>query len=93
MDIRLPADCFQQGRRGFLGQAIFCIGGAASGAVLPVSLLQASPACIATDLCGDWQLDDICSAYPPYAFRRDAGQPRHARQQSGHVDPLDALFG
>jgi hypothetical protein len=89
MPIHLPSDCFQS----FLGQALFCIGGAASGAVLPVSLLQASPACIATDLCGDWQLDDICAAYPPYAFRRDAGVPRPARQQAGLVDPLDALFG
>lgn len=83
---------FRPERRSFLGQAVFCVGGAAAGVTLPVSLLEASPACIATDPCGDWQLDDICSSYPPYSFQRDAGQARGAHQSHGLVDPLDALF-
>jgi hypothetical protein len=92
MEITFRAESFQPGRRSFLGQAVFCLGGVAAGATLPVSLLQAGPACLATDLCGDWQLDDICSSYPPYSFRRDAGHARDAQYPEALVDPLDALF-
>jgi hypothetical protein len=61
-------------RRRFLGQVTITVGGAALGAVLPVSLLQAAPAACLVDAsmwpdpCGDWQLDDICNAYPPYSL-------------------------
>lgn len=83
---------FQPERRSFLGQAVCCLGGAAAGAALPVSLLQASPACIAVDACGDWQLDDMCCTYPPYAFRRDADLPRRVNREEFQIDPLDVLF-
>jgi hypothetical protein len=79
-------------RRQFLGSTVFTLAGVAAGAALPVSLLQASPACLRGDPCGDWTLDDICGAYPPYAFRRDADHPRTAALPAFQVDPLDALF-
>jgi hypothetical protein len=92
MRIPFPTSSFAPDRRSFLAQAAFCVAGVAGGSVLPASLLQASSACIAVDACGDWQLDDICNAYPPYAFRRDAEHPRSAAAPHGLVDPLDALF-
>jgi hypothetical protein len=80
-------------RRAFLGRFALSVGGVAVSAALPVSLLEASPAaCMAFDPCGDWTLDDMCGAYPPYAFRRDADHPRDARHQAVHLDGLDALF-
>jgi len=84
--------CLQAERRAFLGKAVFLLGGTAVASALPTSLLAASPACMATDPCGDWQLDDMCSAYPPYAYRHDAGQPRRRAQAASQVEPLDALF-
>jgi hypothetical protein len=82
---------FMLDRRAFLNRVAVSVGGVAIAAALPVSLLQASPVCAARDPCGDWTVDDMCGAYPPYAFRRDADQP-HARQASVHLDGLDALF-
>jgi hypothetical protein len=84
--------CLQPERRAFLGKAVFLLGGATVASVLPASLLAASPACMATDPCRDWQLDDMCSAYPPYAYRHDAGQARMRARAASQVDPLDALF-
>jgi hypothetical protein len=61
-------------RRRFLGQVTLSLGGVALGGLVPVSLLEAAPAAclvdasIYPDPCGDWQLDDMCGAYPPYAF-------------------------
>jgi hypothetical protein len=78
-------------RRSFLNGFALSVGGVAVATALPVSLLQASPACLAHDPCGDWTLDDMCAAYPPYAFRRDAELPRTAPTPA-HVDGLDALF-
>jgi hypothetical protein len=86
MDARFIPD-----RRRFLGRIALSVGGIAVATALPVSLLQASPACLAYDPCGDWTLDDMCSAYPPYAFRRDAEVPRTAAAPQ-HVDGLDVLF-
>jgi hypothetical protein len=79
-------------RRAFLGRMVVSVGGVAIASALPVSLLEASPACLASDPCGDWQLDDMCGAYPPYAFRRHADHPRDARHDVAHRDGLDALF-
>jgi hypothetical protein len=66
---RMPMD-----RRAFMVNFGITAGGAAVTGLLPVSLLQAGEACRAATLqsypdpCGDWTLDDICNAYPPYAF-------------------------
>jgi hypothetical protein len=79
-------------RRAFLNRVALSVGGVAVASALPVSLLQASPACLASDPCGDWTVDDMCTAYPPYAFRRDAEQPRAAVAGGVHLDALDALF-
>ena len=61
-------------RRRFLGSIVVTTGGAALTALAPVSLLQAGEVCSAVaatghvDPCGDWTVDDMCNAYPPYAF-------------------------
>jgi hypothetical protein len=68
-------------RRRFLGTITLSIGGAAAGTLLPVSLLRAAPAACLVDAsrhadpCGDWQLDDICNAYPPYSLHVNAPVP------------------
>ena len=80
-------------RRQFLGGMSWTVGGLVMGSTLPVSLLQAAPqACLVNaadwpDTCGDWTLDDICNAYPPYAFRIEAGAPGTAPLDA--VDPVD----
>jgi len=61
-------------RRRFLGSIVVTAGGAAVTSLAPVSLLQARQAgaavaaCGYADPCGDWTVDDMCNAYPPYAF-------------------------
>ena len=68
-------------RRQFLGRVSLSVGGAAFGTLLPASLLRARPAaCLVDaaaypDACGDWQLDDICLAYPPYALHMQPAVP------------------
>ncbi|MEO6078553.1 MAG: hypothetical protein ABIQ86_02080 [Steroidobacteraceae bacterium] len=63
----MKATACDMDRRSFLGSVSFVAGGAALSSWLPISLVQAAPACV-TDACGDWQLDDICIAYPPYSL-------------------------
>ena len=78
---------FSSQRRAFLGGVSLSVGGVAMATLLPSSLLQAAPAglrCRAHDPCGDWQLDDICNSYPPYAFRVDTGIPLHVRVSTGY---------
>ena len=71
-------------RRQFLGRVTFTIGGVTLANCLPVSLLQAAPAACLVDAkawphaCGDWQLDDICLAYPPYAMAAQPPVPPNA---------------
>lgn len=54
------------------------IGGVALAGMAPMSLLEAAPAaCLVNaaeyqDPCGDWTVDDMCGAYPPYAFNTGA---------------------
>jgi hypothetical protein len=61
-------------RRTFMGRIVVSASGAGVACLLPASLLQAGEACALVgasswpDPCGDWTLDDICNAYPPYAF-------------------------
>jgi hypothetical protein len=82
---------FRADRRAFLGGISLSVGGVVVASLLPLSLLQAAPAgltCAAHDPCGDWQLDDICNSYPPYAFRIDTGVPRHGRV-TAHIEAAD----
>ncbi|HXC60080.1 MAG TPA: hypothetical protein VN645_12235 [Steroidobacteraceae bacterium] len=80
-------------RRQFLGRVTYTIGGVTL-ASCPVSLLQAAPsACLVDakawpDACGDWQLDDICLAYPPYAMAARSPVPVAAAIGAG--DPIDS---
>jgi hypothetical protein len=84
-------------RRQFLEHVTITVGGAALGAMLPVSLLQArSSACLVNaaaypDACGDWQLDDICLAYPPYALPMQAAVPATSAM-SAVVEPIDSQW-
>ena len=65
-------------RREFLGSVSLAVGGAAVASWMPASLLQAAPAgCLVNaadhpDACGDWQLDDVFTAYPPYSMHMKA---------------------
>ena len=79
-------------RRRFLGQVTLGIGGVALGTLVPVSLLEAAPAACLVDAsmypdpCGDWNVDDMCSAYPPYAFNTGPSIPHsvvHADSVAG----------
>jgi hypothetical protein len=69
------------GRRTFLMQSGWIVGGAAVAAAWPVSLLAATPsACLVDashypDACGDWTVDHVCSHWPPYAFDTGAARP------------------
>jgi hypothetical protein len=72
-----------ESRRRFLGQVTLTVGGIAVSGFAQASLLEAclAPAVMASgyvDPCGDWQLDDIFAAYPPYAFATGAAVP-HTR--------------
>ena len=85
---------FSAQRRAFLGGVTLSVGGVAMATLLPSSLLQAAPVglrCGAHDPCGDWQLDDICISYPPYAFRIDTGVPRHGRVMAA-VEAVDQYW-
>lgn len=75
-------------RRRFLGSVSFVAGGAALGSWLPVSLLQAAPAACVVDSCGDWQLDDICIAYPPYSMHMKSGVCQAT--VTPEFDPIDS---
>jgi hypothetical protein len=84
---------FSAQRRAFLARATITVGGVAAG-LAPVSLLDAAPAAcrvnvsVHADTCGDWTVDDICNAYPPYAFRTGAARP-HTRPMAVQVDAVD----
>jgi hypothetical protein len=77
-------------RRRFLGQMTLTAGGLVLAGFAPVSLLQAAPvACLVDasmypDPCGDWNVDDMCSAYPPYAFNTGPSTPHTV----GYVDTV-----
>jgi hypothetical protein len=68
-------------RREFLGRVSMTVGGMSLAAMVPVSLLQGAPApCLVDatawpDPCGDWQLDDVFTAYPPYSLHPAAAVP------------------
>jgi hypothetical protein len=75
-------------RRQFLGRVSLTLGGTALGAWVPASLLEAAPATCYTDACGDWQLDDICIAYPPYSLHMNSPAPPAAARAL--ADPVDS---
>jgi hypothetical protein len=78
-------------RRQFLGGMTVTVGGSLVAGLLPASLLQAAPltrVCVPLDPCGDWQVDDMCLAYPPYAFRIDSGVPQ-AQSLKADAAPAD----
>ena len=68
-------------RRRFLGQVTLTVGGVAFSGV---SLLEAAPAY--ADPCGDWTVDDMCGAYPPYAFDTGAARPHTVPAQGAGAD-------
>lgn len=87
-------------RRNFMGRIAISAGGGIAASVLPSFLLQAgeasarvATACVATPLypdgCGDWKLDDICNAYPGYAYdvRRGSAAPA-AMTDAADVDRM-----
>jgi len=88
---------FVSTRRGFLGQVTLVAGGTMAAAALPGSLLAATPAglplssCGYSDPCGDWTVDDMCNAYPPYAFSRAIAVPKNVPLQLA-VHPADAAW-
>lgn len=94
MKHEIPVAAARIGRRGFLGCITLTAGGVAAASLLPAPLFAAVPRaaggpldCAVADSWGDWQLDDICCSYPPYAFRIDAGRPQHAvPDRSGTAD-------
>jgi hypothetical protein len=61
-------------RRTFMGRVAVTASGGVAVSLLPVSLLQAGEVAAGIampagpDRCGDWTLDDICNAYPGYAY-------------------------
>lgn len=82
-DVRNPQ------RREFLGRVTVTVGGVALGGLLPVSLLQAAPAACLVDAsryadpCGDWQIDDVFTAYPPYSLHPASALPRESTMRTG----------
>jgi hypothetical protein len=69
-------------RRDFLGKVTVTAGGMALSGLLPATLLQAAApaACLVDarawpDPCGDWRLDDVFTAYPPYSLHPAAAVP------------------
>jgi hypothetical protein len=89
-------------RRNFLGRIAISAGGGIAASVLPASLLQAgetsarvTAACVATplhpDRCGDWELDDICNAYPGYAYDVSRGPGACSAAMAGVAD-IDRMW-
>jgi hypothetical protein len=76
------------GRRTFLTQAGWCVSGAALSGAIPSALFAVTPgACYVNaaaypDTCGDWTVDHVCSAWPPYSFDTGPAPP--------HTSPLQA---
>jgi hypothetical protein len=80
----MPVPLASLDRRAFIGSIACSAGSAAAAVMLPVSVLEAGEVCVAVgtphypDPCADWTLDDMCTAYPPYAFDIRRGTLRRA---------------
>ena len=75
-------------RRDFLSAVTVSAGGMFVAGLAPASMLEASSSCVPVvpghdDPCGDWTLDDMCGAYPPYAFRTGPAVPHTKPSQAG----------
>jgi hypothetical protein len=64
-------------RREFLGNVIWAVAGASVAAMIPFARADATAS-------GDWNIDDMCGAYPPYAH--PIPFPRAA-----HVEPEEYI--
>jgi hypothetical protein len=81
----------QLDRREFLGNLILTIGGASVAAMVPFATVSSSAP--ATDICGDWNVDDVCGAYPPYAHPIPFGRPGLASDSLlANAEPADHIF-
>jgi hypothetical protein len=75
-------------RRAFLMQGSWLVGGLTLSSSFAGSLLAGTTgACLVNaalypDPCGDWTVDHVCAAWPPYAFHTGPAQP--------HNSPLNA---
>jgi hypothetical protein len=82
-------------RRAFLGQMSLSMGGVAVATLAPISLLEAAPMCAVSaelaDPCGDWTVDDMCMAYPPYAFAVPPA-PAHTQPMTTGVSDIDRYW-
>jgi hypothetical protein len=93
----MPISIAPLDRRAVMGRIAWPAGSAATAVLLPVSLLEAGEVCAAVatpqypDPCGDWTVDDMCSAYPPYACDIRRGTLRHA-PLTAQVAPADQAW-
>jgi hypothetical protein len=88
-------ETLQLPRRTFLGKVTITVGGMTLAGMVPASLLHAAvprtclvDAAAWPDPCGDWQLDDVFTAYPPYSLHLAAAVPV-AAVISAQVDAID----
>jgi hypothetical protein len=71
-------------RRTFIVQGSWLMGGLTlSGAFAGSLLAGTSGACLVNakhypDACGDWTVDHVCAAWPPYSFHTGPAQPHNA---------------
>ena len=88
----MSAPLFLSDRRLFLTRASWIVGGVAVGGTAPLSLLQAAPAAcyvnagLYPDACGDWTVDHVCTAWPPYSYDFGPSRTLHQPLQAADVD-------
>ena len=88
----MSAPVFLSDRRLFLTRASWIVGGVAMAGMARVSLLQAAPAAcyvnagLYPDACGDWTVDHVCAAWPPYTYDIGPSRTPHHPVQSVDID-------
>jgi len=88
----MSARLFLSDRRLFLTRASWIVGGVAVSGMAPLSLLQAAPAAcyvnagLYPDACGDWTVDHVCTAWPPYSYDIGPSRTLHQPLQAADVD-------
>lgn len=88
---------FKLDRRAFLGGVSLAAGGVLVSTLIPVQVEAATCAASSavTDPCGDWTIDDMWGAYPPYSHPIPYGRPQVAPMDVTTlegVDPIDYNF-